>query len=319
MESIAQCAGWCLGSREMYIGRHGILEKTHTGKGLPDHLKSCKRGKVRGFSAGSVRRLRETLFCKRVERSYCLGTTFTVPWKTESCTPAVLKRFHATFNRFRVRFVTDFPHSSFIYRVELQKRGAPHLHCVVYVSIDDCESDLAGRAAAMPDMARRALAKIAIRDLWVASLDSDITWAQYRSAERHSVAFDDLSGADCGALFRYLCDHASKKKQAQLGYPGRQWGVIGRNNLVSDDLVDLGDFPSAHCEGVFWRMIKKLTRYRISDELRSKKWKRSPVFGCVYRGGNRKRGVVFVKGGGDAVRRCYDFAVAQHCIIEKGR
>lgn len=311
MESIAQCADWCLGSREMYIGRHGILEKTYTGKGLPEHLKSCKRGKVRGLSAGSVRRLRETLFTKRVDDSYCLGSTFTVPWKTQSCTQEVLDRFGATFKRFRNRFVTDFPSSSFIYRVELQKRGAPHLHCVMYIAKDDCEKDLAGRAAAMPDMARRALAKADIRDMWVNSLDGAITWGQYHNARRHSVDFDDLSGADCGALFRYLCDHASKKKQAQLGYPGRQWGVIGRDNLVSDPLVDVGAFPSAHCEGVFWRMIRKLTRYRISDETRAKKWKRPPVFGCVYRGGNRKHGVIFVKGGGDAVRRCYDFALSQ--------
>lgn len=300
--------------KKLKVGANGFVCKLFTGRGLPPHLHGARRGKIRGLSAGAVRRLRETLFEKSVEESITLGATFTVPWKVEKCSDEVICRFHSTFTKFRLRFLRRFPNSSIIYRVELQQRGAPHLHSICYIAKKDLYSFLEGeraQAAAAPVAARFALAPIAkmnIKDFWIGSLDYDSV-GQFFGADKYAVKFDNLDSQNRWSLFRYLCDHASKRKQAQLGYPGRQWGVIGSQNLSSSSLEELPPFPSAHSEGVFWRLIRKLTRYRISDETKDKKWKRQPPFGSVYRGGNRKLGVIFVKGGGDAVRRCYEFAV----------
>lgn len=308
----------CIGSISMRVGEHGLHVKLSKGGGLPSHLEGVKRGKISGFSSGAVRRLREALFCKYIPNATCLGATYTVPWKVKECTDEVLTRFASTFKRFRMRFVRSFPRSAIIYRVELQTRGAPHLHCVCYLDRED-ETSALGEAqrAAMPDVARVAFAKMRLQNLWLSALDYD-DMRQVYGASRHAVDFDDLTADDCSALFKYLCDHTSKKKQAQLGYKGKQWGILGRDNLCDESSIELPAFPSLHSEGVFWRYIRKLTRYRISDETRTKKWKRAPVFGCVYRGGNRRRGVIFVRGGGDIVRRCFEIAIAQdHQFIEK--
>ena len=46
-----------------------------------------------------------------------------------------------------------------------------------------------------------------------------------------------LIGASATGIIGYLCDHESKHKQAQLGWQGRQWGVVGRSNLDFDGKV----------------------------------------------------------------------------------
>lgn len=310
MSSISNKLGRVNGVSVLRLGAYGMLEKTKFSGGQPSHLEGCKRGKISCFSAGSVRRLRETLFSKFVPGAISFGATFTVPWRcsNDEERKSVVSRFESTFNRWRKRFQYDFPRSSIIYRVELQKRGAPHLHAVCYISLDDVKLDYEVKDERL---AKSALSQVSLRDDWLFSFDKETTESEWRRANSHSVKFDSLDTENKGSLFRYLADHTSKSKQAQLGWKGRQWGILGKNNLVSENLFDLPPFPNAHAQGVFWRMIKKLTRYRISDELRSKKWKRRPPFGSVYKGGNRKRGVIFVKGGGDAVLKCYHFAVSQ--------
>lgn len=42
----------------------------------------------------------------------------------------------------------------------------------------------------------------------------------------------------------YLASHTSKRKQAQLGYVGKQWGFIGRDSLVTDRGVPSASFDS---------------------------------------------------------------------------
>jgi hypothetical protein len=37
---------------------------------------------------------------------------------------------------------------------------------------------------------------------------------------------------DNTASLRYLFDHTSKKKVVQLGYHGKQWGIIGKQNIT---------------------------------------------------------------------------------------
>lgn len=310
MSSISNIVGRVNGVSVLRLGAYGLMEKTTTGLGQPAHLRCCQRGKISGFSSGSARRLREALFSKYVPGSISFGATFTVPWKcsSEEERKSVVLRFESTFNRWRKRFNYDFPRSSIIYRVELQRRGAPHLHAVCYISGEDVKTSIEYRDIRQ---AQVALSQCQLRDEWLFSFDNATTESEWRRANSHSVKFDSLDTQNKGSLFRYLADHTSKSKQAQLGWKGRQWGILGRNNLVSENLFDLPPFPDSHSQGVFWRMIKKLTRYRISDELRTKKWKRRPPFGSVYKGGNRKRGVIFVKGGGDAVLKCYHFAVSQ--------
>ena len=80
--------------------------------------------------------------------------------------------------------------------------------------------------------------------------------------DKYGVDVDSLRENKANAM-RYVCDHASKRKQAQLGWEGRQWGVIGGKNLVKDKAIT-HDF-SERASLIYYRLVSRLVRYRVRD------------------------------------------------------
>ena len=77
---------------------------------------------------------------------------------------------------------------------------------------------------------------------------------------KHGVSVDYIRSH--GAMLRYICDHATKAKQAQLGYQGKQWGYLNRKNFV--------ELPPIKFEGLqgralvlFNRQLQRLCRFRV--------------------------------------------------------
>lgn len=255
--------------------------------GLSNSYKGCKtgggnggkRGAIRGWSKSSVRRLRETLFNKWIPDSTVFGLTLTVPWK--DFPEDVGKEFRACLNRFKVSFCRRYPNSAFVYRIELQKRKAPHIHAVLHLAKKDGAFD-AGEMSL----------------LWFRA--TPLFGGSASSFIRYGVDSKPLDGGGDN-LMRYLCDHASKKKQAQMGWQGRQWGVIGSKNLSQRWSEEMPPLPTPRAEGFFWRLIGKLCSYSF---------KKDCPFGRCRREGKRRWGVLFVPGGARTVRQCYDLALA---------
>lgn len=242
------------------------------------HLDGVKRGKIRGWSAGSVRRLRETLLSRHVPDSQVVGVTFTLPWKKD--VPHIDEVFRAIMERFRVAFSRAYPKSAAIYRIELQKRGMPHLHCIM--SFAPGESYDKGKLLLL-------WWKNGFQDLRDGSMDGFI---------KYGVKCE-IMGSNVVRLVQYLCDHASKRKQAQLGWKGRQWGVIGSKNLCNRPTKMLPPFPTARAEGYFWRLIHRLTRYRVKGDC---------SFGFKYTNPRRVYGVTFGVSP-DVARMCWNLAI----------
>jgi len=98
--------------------------------------------------------------------------------------------------------------------------------------------------------------------------------------DKRGVDFEVIK--DTGAFMRYVADHASKRKQAQLGWQGRQWGVIGRKHLVRREGRTLNVKE--------WRLLKflhvlrRLCRYRVKAPcVFGSKLSRKPAeFGRVF-------------------------------------
>lgn len=230
-------------------------------------LDGVKRGKIKGWSLSSVRRLRETLLRRFVPDSQVVGVTLTLPWKGE--VENIGKVFRACLNRFKVAFHRQFPHSALIYRVELQQRQMPHLHCIVFIAKADGRYDGGWWVYAWW--------RHGFSDLRDGSMDGYI---------EHGVKAE-IMGENAKRLVQYLCDHTSKKKQSQMGWTGRQWGVIGGNNLVNRPGEYLPPFESPRHEGYFWRLVHRYTRYRVADKaMRS-------GFGWRYTKPRRHYGVTF--------------------------
>lgn len=314
----------CSGERKILVGEHGMRVKLDMTMPPPKHLDGVTRGKITQFSAGAARRLREALFSKSLATEHkTFGLTLTVPWHAETFEP-LMEEWRATFRRFQISFLRRFPNSAAIYRNELQKRGAPHIHAVVYLSMLDISTlDISTLDGI------RIILQLEFTRLWTRAVKK-LYGGSRQHFIVHGIKLDELDPSNCGNLYRYLADHASKHKQDQLGYMGKQWGYINRTKLASRSVETLPPFDNSKHEAIFWRMIKKLTRYRLDHSLGSKWsdthplksaahpelwhlkgcWKRSPPFDSVYKGGHRRLGVIFTAGGADTVRKCYDFASA---------
>lgn len=179
-----------------------------------------KRGKLSGkYSAASFRRLREFVVTHTASGE-CWGITLTVPG-LDNLYPDEFRvlqhRFTNWANKWRIPLV---------WRVELQRRGMPHLHCVIFGSVSICL-----RCAVQWF---RVLQK---SEVWsieqVGENESDMTLIPRAFVRGSSHAFN-LVRLDGGfSAFRYLVAHMSKGKQEQLGYAGRNWGVVYRAGFSS--------------------------------------------------------------------------------------
>ena len=95
-----------------------------------------KRGEISEFSAGSRRRLRAALLELSIPGALRCGITLTVPWKGTDFAP-LMDEWRQCLDRFAKSFRRRFPHSAYIFRVELQQRGAPHAHALAYIALED--------------------------------------------------------------------------------------------------------------------------------------------------------------------------------------
>lgn len=208
-----------------------------------------KRGEISGFSKSSVRRLRDLLVfgeLKTTERTR-YGYTLTVPWNDLS--GDVLEDYKESFNRFGVGFCRYLPNSAFVYRHELQRRRAPHLHGILFLSVyDDFDSGL-------------------IDMLWRRAIRPVKRGGNQSAFFRYGVKGDSIDGGF--ACFRYLCDHASKHKQDQLGYNGKQWGVLNRKCLQSSS--DTVNFDSRRDLVDFFRLCRRYGRFTVKSRQRRSK------------------------------------------------
>lgn len=248
------------------------------------HLDGVRRGKITNWSYNSVRRLRETLLKRYIPGSRVFGVTLTLPWRED--VPNMGEVFRASLKRFNIAFVRQFPHSSAVYRVELQMRKMPHLHLVVFISPEDESKTLPLRDWFMLNWWKHGFA--------------DLRDGSMSGYALHGVKIEPM-GENIIRLVQYLCDHASKRKQAQLGWSGRQWGIIGSLNLSFRPKEKLPPFSSPRSEGYFWRLVHRLTRYRVKDE------KKLSGFEWRYTKPKRRRGVIFGLSP-DTVRRCYELS-----------
>jgi hypothetical protein len=100
-----------------------------------------------------------------------------------------------------------------IWRVELQKRGTPHLHCVVWTPAD------------MPIERRNHLLYVA----WWECLPEEKRFSAgaWKHAAHVKGPYTDIEQSP--KWLAYVAAHASKRKKEQLGWKGKQWGIINRS------------------------------------------------------------------------------------------
>lgn len=169
---------------------------------VPDKAHGGKRGKVRGFSRGSRRRLLDLL--NKVERGAvqrALFVTLTYPGSW----PSAWQRWKRDIDALGKRLLRQYPGCAFVWRLEYQKRGAPHFHLILF---------------GVPFVPHS----------WLAAAWYEIVGS---GDERHLQAGTEIRRV---RRFRSVIGYASKYLAKVEGgddarTDGRVWGVVGRSNL----------------------------------------------------------------------------------------
>ena len=209
-------------------GKLGYIVKGQSGKWYGVKPPTRQEGDITTFSRSSRSRLRETLAMAHLKRGgRFFGVTFTIPSPTDADILSSDKVRDIWSDFSQNIFPRTFSHSSLIWRIELQERGQADRHCVFYCSDDDAFVRNADFSISF-ELVCFELCSV-WRKLIYKRVDT-VNWS-----EKTHLGFSD-KGVDIkpltsSAIVGYVCDHGSKQKQAQLGWVGRQWGVIGRKNL----------------------------------------------------------------------------------------
>ena len=205
----------------------------------PRKTKGGLRSAITAFSKASASRLRRLLAqTAGMAGGVCFGLTLTVPGP--NIKDEEWRRLWRAFLA-RARRLNGV---AFIWRIEKQERGQPHIHCV-------CWADSAVKAARLKELWLENLGLLGPCK-GASNINSESTviagnviqaeykpgWASVASREfwpgacEHAVKTDWIEEKNDMCWWRYLASHASKSKQAQLGWKGRQWGVFNKHLLA---------------------------------------------------------------------------------------
>lgn len=242
------------------------------------------RGEIKGFSRHASLRLRRALvsMCSSFKGS-CVGITLTLPFKGDFKNKGEYKilaaAYKKAFNRFGVSMRRRFGSSCGIFRHELQRRHVPHCHIVFFVSDLDFNLVHSGRNSNISDL--RAI----VYSYWLSALQGFTFDANLKGFVKHGVKLDRIDTRDNIAVFRYLCDHASKHKRDQLGYIGKQWGFINRALFIPSPVVEVS-FRNSRQKNVFVRHVRKCCRYTVAAKcvFKRKLTRVGQLKGCYFVG-----------------------------------
>lgn len=201
-----------------------------------------ERGTIDGFSAMSRRRLMERIIRIEWARQQAVFITLTYPGEY-SRDPVQWKR---DLNRFR-QWLVGSPQLAFqwaIWRLEFQKRGAPHYHLVV-------------GCAARPYIASF---RNEVRSAWSLILDLAATAGHYARVDVQAVDYKEADGP--GPLLDYLAKYVGKRQPTRRGADpetgeippcGRVWGQWGEPPLAPPATLKL----TAHGYVTFVRRLRR--------------------------------------------------------------
>lgn len=261
---------------ELYIRGQMLRVKAGGEYLVPVKAPDVKRGKVKGMTPQSAKRLRAKCECYRLKGNpptVYLGATFTLGWvQTEDNLPRIQNAYAEMSHTFFVWFHRHFPESVLIYRNEQQvgrknHEGKPHFHCLIYTpSPTVCPDDSLEEV--------QSGFSISMRSKW---LELQAIYAgkygfehHSRAAEKIGVVFNPPPQNKTDAIARYLSKHAAKNGD-QNTYPGRAWGIVNETLLEPVPALNLipsfcKDNPAIISRAMVYmrREARKLQRYSLT-------------------------------------------------------
>ena len=204
------------------------------------------RGEIKGFSKKAAARLRAFA----VEHWGGEGTepyAFTLTSR-KAFTP---EQWRGVIKRFRTYLQRKYPAWAALWRVELQKRAAPHLHCIFWIP-GNLPANLVFRA---------------LRKLWLAATGEE----EDRDSRRYAVKGGPIEGGRESGWLVYTALHSGKHKTEQLGWQGKQWGLWNRDAWQLRPPIASGEMTEREMVW-FLRVIRRWARSRHPAARRNRFW-----------------------------------------------
>ena len=188
----------------------GVSVSTKRGK----HLQGGMRGEIKGLSPAAAARCREFVVTHDIPEAFLVSATGTTAvGRSPEEWRQVMRKYKQRLGRVGV---------SAVWRVELQRRGAPHVHLLLWIPKE------------LPKWRR------VIQEGWLecigATFQDDGEIVGLKPGEfDHAFQYEEGVGAGWVA---YLASHTSKHKKEQLGWLGKQWGVWGQERFQRAEPLD---------------------------------------------------------------------------------
>ncbi len=169
----------------------------------PPQLQKGKRAEVSSFSERSRQRLRIKIasVCRANPPLFCT-LTYPVEWTWDA------KLWKRHLKIFSQRFCRRYPAAGFIWKLEFQKRGAPHFHPFVWGIGDE------------------------LREFrhWISDVWNEIAGDGDPNHLMAGTSVERMRRPE--AAIRYVSGYASKSDQTRPGERvGRYWGILGRDQI----------------------------------------------------------------------------------------
>ena len=193
------------------------------------------RGEIKGWSKSSRRRMRDFMMTRRLpdEEYFLAAVTLTIPGYP-------LKPSESRLLGEKWRTYVKNKQWPTVWRVEVQKRGQLHWHCIV--GIKRSESTLPEAIDLIKDSWHTCMDLMGEIEYTMVGKVTDPTEVgfvtgrqrlmEWKGAKKYSCHVDLMDNQEAGWK-RYLFDHTTKVKQEQVAENiGRHWGVIVRKAFV---------------------------------------------------------------------------------------
>lgn len=200
------------------------------------------RGKIEGFSAKAAANLRLFLLRNSVPGFNIWNVTLTVPGTVSEA------EWHAARKRLSMR--AKRAGIAFVWRVELQRRKQPHFHLVAWIRPGSSGQRLFSEhwlASCLPERCK------AVKGAW-----------RYCAQVLGPYSAKDASVEWLG----YLVGHSGKSKTSQLGWKGKQWGVVSQD-LFREELPAVTTPMTDRQRAIFQRALRKLLSVSTGRKHRS--------------------------------------------------
>jgi len=188
-----------------------------------------KRGKVSGFTRASRRRLMQRIaMTRKIMMPVFVTLTYPGAWAED---PKIWKR---DLRVFWMRIKRAYPAAAAIWKLEFQKRGAPHFHLLVWG-------------------VKYAHLVLSVSKLWYEVVGS--------GDDRHLRAGTRVENVrDWRGVMAYASKYLGKLESVPTNEPGRFWGVMSADCIPWADLVtcSLTDREAYQ----FIRMLRRFMRIK---------------------------------------------------------